>query len=755
MTADGTHLGQHSPADRAETTADLLDRLNRFQGPPGEFLSQLLAAQCRLAPAAAGAIVRGGQDDPEVLAVHPRPGPDGAAPRWLAQAGPLIRQALAAGETTTAPLHGPDDLYGQPAGRQLVMVPLRGPAGPRGLAAYVVAGSDPAALAAARDRLELSASLLDLYETRLTLRQAQARTRRLQNAAEISAAVGGPRRFLAAAMALCNEVATRWRCERVAVGFLKGRYVRARALSHTEKFSRKMKLVQDVEAAMEECLDQDEEVTYPAPAGQMSVNRDAKELSLRHGPTAVLSLPVRRDGRPVAVLTCERPSEEPMGLEEIESLRLALELCTPRLVGLYEQDRWFGARAASAARKLPAAVLGAKHTWLKLLALAVFAGIVFLALAKGQYSAEAPFVLETIEQQQVPAPFDGFLRRVYVEPNDSVVGAGAAPSWRLSGEHLTDAAGLAAKLRSAGAAGGAPSPARRVWSLLDSDARRAIEGGGGPAGAEAAALLAGLNGLLRSPELYEPAAWAAVELTDRQKDLLADLAAGGDEERTEELNRSLLAAAFPECIAPGPTILAELDDAELRLELVSARAEREGHLKRARAAMRDGNTAQRDIALAEAEQVAARIALLDHRVGKARIVSALSGVVVEGDLKKQIGGPVSSGDTLFKVAPPEALRAELSVPEDQIAEVRVGQRGELASVVDPSDRIGFEVVWISEVAEPVEQRNVFHVRARLDERRQWMSAVTGGQARIHIGRRRYLWIWTRKLINWLRMKLWI
>ncbi len=754
MTADGTHLGQHSPADRAETTADLLDRLNRFQGPPGEFLSHLLAAQCRLAPAAAGAIVRPGQDDPEVLAVYPRPGPDGAAPRWLAQAGPFIRKALAAGQTTTAPLHGPDDLYGQPAGRQLVMVPLRGPGGPRGLAAYVVAGSDAAALAAARDRLELSASLLELYETRLTLQHAQARTRRLQNAAEISAAVGGRRRFLAAAMALCNEVATRWRCERVAVGFLKGRYVRARALSHTEKFSRKTMLVRDIEAAMEECLDQDEEVAHPSPAGQMSVNRAAKDLSLRHGPTAVLSLPLRRDGEPVAVLTCERASEEPIALEEIESLRLALELCTPRLVGLYEQDRWFGARAASAARKLPAAVLGAKHTWLKLLALVVFAGIVFLAFAKGQYTAEAPFVLQTMEQQQVPAPFDGFLRRVYVEPNDQVVGAGGAPGWRLSGEHLTDAAGLAAKLRSAGAAGGAPSPARRVWSLLGPGARRAIEAD--PARPEAkAALLAGLNELLGSPELYEPSAWAAVVLTDRQKDLLADLAGGGDRERTEELNRSLLAAAFPQCIAPGPTVLAELYDDELRLELASARAEREGHLKRARAAMRDGNTAQRDIALAEAEQVAARIALLDHRVGKARIVSALSGVVVEGDLKKQIGGPVSSGDTLFQVAPPEALRAELSVPEDQIAEVRVGQRGELASVVDPSDRIGFEVVWISEVAEPVEQRNVFHVRARLDERRPWMSAVTGGQARIHIGRRRYLWIWTRKLANWLRMKLWI
>ena len=30
-----------------------------------------------------------------------------------------------------------------------------------------------------------------------------------------------------------------------------------------------------------------------------------------------------------------------------------------------------------------------------------------------------------------------------------------------------------------------------------------------------------------------------------------------------------------------------------------------------------------------------------------------------------------------------------------------------------------------------------------------------GQARIDVDRRRYAEIWTRRLVNWLRMKLWI
>ena len=38
-----------------------------------------------------------------------------------------------------------------------------------------------------------------------------------------------------------------WQCERVSLGFFKGRYVQLRAMSHTEKFSRKMKIVQELE----------------------------------------------------------------------------------------------------------------------------------------------------------------------------------------------------------------------------------------------------------------------------------------------------------------------------------------------------------------------------------------------------------------------------------------------------------------------------------------------------------------------------
>ncbi|MBL7132686.1 MAG: HlyD family efflux transporter periplasmic adaptor subunit [Phycisphaerae bacterium] len=629
--------------DQAErlTTAEVVDRLRRFDGPPEQFLASLLAVQCQVGPARAGAILRAGPErgperpdrperperGPEVLAVYP-PLPVGApAPVWLAQAGEACPHVMADGTPAVRPVHGPTDLYGQPARQSLVMIPLAGEQAARGLAAFLVDTADPQALADVCQRLELTAGLLSLYEMRLLLQRRQADLRRLRTSMETLAAAGAQDRFKGLAMALANEVATRWQAERVSIGFLKGRYVHLKATSHTEKFSRKMKLIQDLEAAMEECLDQDVEVLHPAPAEATYVARAAAELARHHGAGHVLSLPLRHAGEPVAVLTVERPADQPFALEEVEALRLACDLVTPRLVDLEEHDRWFGARLAGAVRNGAAAVIGPKHTWIKVAAIVAFGLLAFMIFGKGEYRVEAPFVFEPVLQRVVPAPFDGYLEAVYVEPADAVVG--------------------------------------------------------------------------------------------------------------------------------GETVLAELETADLRMQLAEAKAERASYLKQQAAAQRDSKIVEAQIAEAKAAQVAARIDLLEYKIGQARIVAPITGQVVSGDLKKRLGAPVQTGDVLFEVAPLEALRAELAVPEESIADLDVGQRGELATAAFPDVHFGFTVERINPVAEVADGKNVFKVRVRLERLDPRMLSGMEGVAKVDIGPERYLWIWTRPIVRWVRMKLWI
>jgi len=453
--------------------------------------------------------------------------------------------------------------------------------------------------------------------------------RRLQKAMETLCAVNRQNRFKGSAMALCNEVACQWQCERVSVGLLKGRYIELAAMSHNEHFSRKMQLIQDIESAMEECLDQDCEILHPALPQATYISRATAGLSAKSaaGGLTILSLPLRLAGEVVGVVTAERPIDRPFDLQEVEAIRLTCELCTPRLLSLYEHDRWIGARAKASARRALAALVGPEHTWAKVLAILLFAVILFLVFAKGQFRAEAPFVLEATYQQTICAPFDGFIKAVNVEVGDAV--------------------------------------------------------------------------------------------------------------------------------EQGKTTLAELDTAELRLQLAAAKADRAGYLKQFAAAMRDGETARAQIAQANADKVEAQIELFNYLIDQAKLVSPISGTVVKGDLKRQIGAPVKTGDVLFEVTPLESLRAELLVGEDEIFDVAVGQHGYLATASYPAQRIKFVVERVNPAAEVVNNRNVFKVRARLVETRPWMRPGMEGVAKVTIGKRRYAWIWTRKIVNWLRMKLWL
>ncbi|MHC4696224.1 MAG: hypothetical protein ACYTFA_05735, partial [Planctomycetota bacterium] len=253
-----------APSDSSTSNA-LLDRLLEFEGPPDEFLIHLLAAQCQLADASGGAIFRLGPNaDAQAVAVHP-PVPEGTtSPVWLAVAGESIERVAKEQQTVVLPLQGPEELYGQPTTHQLVLIPIRGKTGVRGMASFAAETLDQEDLDARRERLEMSLHLLGLYEMRLTLDRRDSDLRQLQTAMEMVSVINREARFVSAAMGFCNEVASRWRCQRVGLGFLSGRYVVLRGLSHTEKFDRKTQLVQGLESVMEECLDQDIEVLHPA-----------------------------------------------------------------------------------------------------------------------------------------------------------------------------------------------------------------------------------------------------------------------------------------------------------------------------------------------------------------------------------------------------------------------------------------------------------------------------------------------------------
>jgi biotin carboxyl carrier protein len=248
--------------------------------------------------------------------------------------------------------------------------------------------------------------------------QSQTAVAHFASVLDLLALLNGQQRFLAVAMTLCNELTARHGCERTALGWLEGDYVRVKAISHSEKFERKMEAVQRLEAAMEEALDQDEAIVLPAPPEQRLFTRDHELFAAEQDAKFICSLPLRVDGEPVAVLTCERSSG---AFEEVEVRLLALcgELAVRRLADLRRTDRWFGARWALAIREQSARWLGPEHAGAKLLGMLGAVTLLVLAFGRMTYRIGAPFTLRAEQIEFVSAPFNGYLNEALVEPGDA------------------------------------------------------------------------------------------------------------------------------------------------------------------------------------------------------------------------------------------------------------------------------------------------------------------------------------------------
>lgn len=269
-------------------------------------------------------------------------------------------------------------------------------------------------------RLDLAADTPESYHLNLVARQAKADVEKFATTLDLMVLVNAEKRFLAAALALCNGIATRFQCDRVSLGWLEGGYLRLRAMSRTEKFDRQMGAAQALETAMEEALDQDDEILWPAPEGAEVVSRDHERFVRDQSAGHICSLPLRVDDKARAVLSCERQAS-PFTQAEVQQLRLCADQVARRLSDLKDRDRWFGARWATAAREKAATWVGPQHTVAKIVAIVITLLLGVLFFVKVPYRVEGNFILRSDEVAYLSAPFDGYISQVLVRPGDKVV----------------------------------------------------------------------------------------------------------------------------------------------------------------------------------------------------------------------------------------------------------------------------------------------------------------------------------------------
>jgi RND family efflux transporter MFP subunit len=430
--------------------------------------------------------------------------------------------------------------------------------------------------------------------------------------------------FLASALAVVTELALRFDCTKVSLGFVRGRSIHIVAISHTAQFRRRMNLISHITAAMNEAVDQRCTIVYPAPTDNVAMAAHA-DLSRLEADAALLTVPIFCIDRFIGAMTFERPRDEAFDPASMRLLDSVVASLGPFLDEKRRNDRWLIVKLGESLRRQAIQLLGPGHLVRKLAALALIAVSCFFYFATDTYRVDADAQLEALIRRAVVAAYDGFLREANVRAGDTV-----------------------------------------------------------------------------------------------KKD---------DQ-------------------------LAALDDRDLTLERLRWTTERQQRTYEYDKALAGREPAAINVTRSQIAQADAQIKLLDEQLARITIRAPFDGLVVSGDLSQLIGASVNRGQVLFEIAPLDGYRVLLSVDERQIGEIHLGQQGSLVTNALPDQPFTFVVDKVTPIAEAKNGHNAFRVEGKLTEISDRLRPGMEGVAKIDIGRRRLIWIWTHSLVDWLRIWAW-
>ncbi len=201
-------------------------------------------------------------------------------------------------------------------------------------------------------------------------------------------------------------------------------------------------------------------------------------------------------------------------------------------------------------------------------------------------------------------------------------------------------------------------------------------------------------------------------------------------------------------------VMARLDNRDLALEklrLTTTRGQRRAEYDQALAAR---ERAEANIIETQIQQIDSQIALVDEQIARTEIRAPFAGVVVSGDLSQSIGATVERGQELFKIAPLDGYRVVMEVDETDLAQIGIGQEGQLRVASLPDLPLGYVVTRVTPISDQREGRNFFRVDARLLDSDPRLRPSMEGVARTAIGERLLIEVWTRPLVDWAKMAYW-
>jgi hypothetical protein len=543
----------------------------------------------------------------------------------------LAERASLERRTVVSPGGMGSDTSVQPVGL-FVALPLGSGSQPVAVAAVALASGSSAALAPENvaEQLRWGAGWLEALPWAQRCKHVLTDVARAASSLDFLAVIGEQARLQGMAIAVANDLAARLRCDRVSVGVIRRNgSIRLRAISNSASFKGQGRLVDAIENAMEEALDQRTSVAYPPlPSTERAVtmvHRALTEIIRVQGTSLISVIITDSKGALIGAITFERHRNESFDKEALQLAEAIAALLGP-IVGLQlRANRLLAGRAIDQVDDGLVSLFGPRRPGLKLAAIGVIGLALILVLAKGEHRVTAKSVLEGEVQRAAVAPFDGFIRAAPVRAGDTVK--------------------------------------------------------------------------------------------------------TGD-------------------------VLAALEDRDLILERLKWRAERDKLAQKQREVRAKHDRTNLVILDSQIRQAEAQLALAEEKLSRVRILAPFDGIVVSGDLSQMLGSPVEKGKTLFELAPLDSYRLIVHVDERDVRYVAMGQSGTVAFAGAPWTPLRMTLSKITPVTVAEEGRNSFRIEARLPKLGLQLRPGMEGVAKIETGQRSLMWIWTRAVVEWLRLVAW-
>jgi biotin carboxyl carrier protein len=202
-------------------------------------------------------------------------------------------------------------------------------------------------------------------------------------------------------------------------------------------------------------------------------------------------------------------------------------------------------------------------------------------------------------------------------------------------------------------------------------------------------------------------------------------------------------------------VLCEFDRRDIDQQLAKLTSELQVLEREQDQAIASDSPVEAQLAVAKQHLVKAKLDIARRRAEQTALRAPFDGVVVAGDLRTLVGSVMRQGDPLFHVAPLDHWKLELEVPQSSIADVRSDLSGVFVSHAEPNRPRPCRIVRIPAAAQVRDNKNVFTVEANVAATGDSLRPGMEGVAKLRIGSRPPWWLMSHRLVDYLRLKLWL